>query len=278
MSVSKDKIHELAYEIDESERRRQPAKDLTRKKGVAEMMLSLSAGGALDGNIKSNTTFSPASHPIEKIGSVFIDTTLFLLQHRGCPPAARDVALAICGLTGGNYQTFTKLTQQQIGDRLGIMPPAVRAKLEKLVEWEQRENCNIIQVKQNERNKTSRQFEITEYRPIIVRFAAEYIRRCAQKGLPPINRQKEITPKTEEIYNQIADDIYEEVPEAALIPRTAKNVTPKQAKINFIESKQERIMRDFEDLRKAIDTQSYDAQKVWKETVVLAEKAFFGLE
>lgn len=278
MSAIKEQLKDFAIEYDEAEERRRAAKDLTRKPSAAEMILAMNAGGDLDRHIKSNVTFSPDSHPIEKVGSVFIDTIFFLLNHWECPAGARDVALAIVGLSGGNYSTFTKITQQQIADRLGVSLSTARDKLERLNQWGQGVNAGIIQIKENERNKTTRQYEITEYRPIIVKFAAEYIRRCSQRGLAPINRQKEITPKTEAIYAEIADDIFEELPEAPFIPRQTKNVTPKQTKINFIESAQDRIMREFQDLRRRIDTQSYSPEEVWKETVILAEKAFFGYD
>jgi hypothetical protein len=251
---------ELVYELDEAERRRAPVKDLTRKPSVAELMLATNAGGSLDATIKSNTTFAPNSHPIERIGSVLIDTIYFLLNHYKCPPAARDVVLVICGLSGGDYQNYTKVTQKQIGERMGIQPEAVREKLKLLIDWEQEHNRAVLQIRQQEREGEARHFGITEYRPIILRYAGQYMRMCAERGLPPIRRQQELTPKTEQVYDEVADCIYEEMEESAFIPRNqkTKNVTPPQQQLTFIERTEDEALRRIGAWADALVRSQYD--------------------
>jgi hypothetical protein len=227
----------------------------------------------------------PQNHSIEKIGCAFIDSTYYFLEYLKCPSDVRDVILCISGLSGGNYISFSKMTQDQIGLRMGLNRDSVRRKLAALWTWQQKENRTAIEIKQGEYDHVTKKYGVTEYRPLIVYFAAEYIRRVAQKGLRPIPRQQAITEKTEEVFEDIAEEIAEDMPEAPmLVKRKERNVTPPQVRLNFIESREERVVRAFVELRDALVSQRdpktkepvYPLQKAWEEVLVKAEQAFFS--
>jgi hypothetical protein len=254
------KINDLVYEIEESERKRQPEKDQTRPATVAEMMLAVNAKGHLDAHIKSNVTFSPDSHPLERIGSTVIDSILFLLQGLDCPSEHRDIVLCICGLSGGEYKEYTKITQKQIAERMGLTTRTVRDKIGALRDWMMFRRRAIIQIKEREINSETGQYDITEYRPIILNAACEYLRICKQRGLPPINRQRALEGKLEDAYDEVADAVIDNIPDAPYIGREKKekNVTPSQQKASFIESKVIRILRDVDEWADSLISSQYD--------------------
>lgn len=212
-----------------------------------------------DTSIRPKLISAPQS--IEQTGCTFIDSTLLLLQHLECPPDVRLIVLCICGLTGGDYTHFTKITQGQMAKRLGISPDTVRERLDELIAWEKLTNRTVIEIKKQERDHATRHFGITEYRPIVVPFAAEYIRRITAKGLPSTNRQQTLTPDAMRTYKEVAEEIADDMPLAvALIPRTERNITPPQERFSFIEGKEQKILKAIDEWRDALLNHKYEVR------------------
>lgn len=215
---------------------------------------------------------------IEKIGCYFIDSHFILFDWLKLPEKLRPLVVVISGLSGGNYLDYTPITQAQIGKRLGIDVETVRERLDELVAWEKREKKALIYIRKNDRDQ-SRKYQTTEYLPIIIKYAGDFIRKLQAKGLQPVNRHQAITDKTVHLYDDTANEVIVTMPEAALgnvlQPRSEKNVTPRQQKINFIESKENRILSDFDEYREALKSQNYDRQEAWAKIILKAEERFF---
>lgn len=286
MSTVKEQIKEFAIEYDEAEQRKRAAQDLTRRRSPAEMALSMSAGGALDADLRPRET---KERTVESVGSQFIDSNFILLDWLKCPEHLRPLVVVIAGLSGGEWREYTPIPQSLIGKRLGIGRETVAERLEELVRWmaeetEEGHRKAVIFIRKRDREQGGEHhYQTTEYLPIIVKYAADFIRQLDARGLKPVNRHQAITDNTVSLYDNTAKEVIATMPDATtttvLTPRKAvKNVTPKQTKINFIEAAQDRIRRDFEELRQKVDSQSYDFNEIWSETVKLAEKAFFRLE
>lgn len=273
---SKELVKELSYQLDEQYESRRPERDRNAPISGADFALSRSVGAFA----KATKKEQPHDH-LERDGCQFIDSNYLLLDYIQLSPELREIVIVICGLSGGNYRDYTPIAQSRIGKRMGLGVDAVREKIEDLIRWQIHNKKAIIYVRKNDRDKSSHHFQTTEYLPIIIHYAAEFVRQIKSRGLPPVNRQQAITDRTEGVYEEISESVVSQMPEAQILfPRkngnNARNVTPPQAKLNFIETAQDKIIRDFEDLRRRIADQGYAPQKIWEETLVKAEKAFFG--
>jgi aromatic ring-cleaving dioxygenase len=271
-------LNDLIYEIEEQGRRREPEKDRTRPTSAAEMMLAANAGTHVSRPVKA--PFAPNAHPIEQVGCWFIDSNFILLDWLKVPAELRPLVVCIAGLSGGDYSDYTPITQTLIGKRLGLHRETVAERLGQLVEWERDEKKALIYIRKNEREEGSHKYQTTEYLPIIVKYAADFIRQLESRGLKPVNKHQAITENTVKLYDNTAKEVIAKMPEAVmgnvLQPRKEKNVTPRQKQVSLLDSRFERVLSAVAEYKNALSSQSYDLQKAWKDMIGKEEEIFFS--
>ena len=199
---------------------------------------------------------------IEAVGCQFMDAANVLMERKDCPADLRHLALAIAGLSGGDYENFTSIPQAKIGERLGVSRSEVHRRMEALYDWQRNHACTLVQVREQElefKAGDKPQFGVTQYRPIIVAYAAKLIRIIEGRRMRPINKQNAQAALVSEVADQAIDEVADELPYADLERRNKKekNVTPKQTQMRFIEGAEENVRRAIARWRKALEQSHY---------------------
>lgn len=207
---------------------------------------------------------------VERAGCQMIDTTYQLMDYANVPAEVREIVMVISGLTGGNFTDFTELPRSRIAQRMGVSLETVRQRIERLWEWQRNGNPELIQIEEQEYDAAKKRYTTTKYKPVVVRFAGNFIRRLQARGLRPMHRQQAIIEKLEDIHEEVAEETVREMPTAQLSRRRegkVKNVTPPQQKLSFIEGKEQRVIRAVAEWRDALAQSGYEPRDLFNELI-----------
>jgi len=217
---------------------------------------------------------------IERVGCNFIDATLQFLDWLNVPADVRDLVLAIAGLSGGNYSDFSEIPRSRIGQRMGLSGETVRQRVDALWEWQRNNGKSLVLIQEREYDPVKKRYTTTQYQPVVVWVAAEFMRELKACGLRPSSQQRAIGERDDhisEIANGIADRLTEKLPGVELSARRegkVKNVTPRQEKLSFIEGKEDRAMRAAAEYRDALRSAGYDPRDYSAEFAAKVQELF----
>lgn len=158
----------------------------------------------------------PAGRKTEETGCDFIEATNLLLRALDCPPRVRHFVLCLVGLTGGDADKFHRFTDAQLSERLGIHRNTVGEYRQELYQW-MRDKCTcVIEVTEKEFDRATMKYKPTEYRAVIIPYAAEFVKRA--RGMNRYMKRPDyaISNAVEDGAREIAEGIVGEMPLANL--------------------------------------------------------------
>lgn len=279
MSTFTEQVRELTRELDrrdleEMSKDAEPGPRLPLPSGAAAALAA--NAGEIDYTISPTPSYLSDSD-IEVQGCKLIDAVNYFMQclaevarqegeEEGVVPVpltagARHVVLVVCGLSGGDYENFREVDQKFIAERLGVDARTVRNYLKELYDWEYRYDTALLQVEEQERTGGSVKFGTTRYRAVAVYHAAEFLRRLKARGLRPVNLQRRLNPATAEIVRDVVSEQRGQMPNSDIRKQReskARDVTPKQARIRFLEDREAKFYRAAAELRDALKQSGYD--------------------
>lgn len=165
----------------------------------------------------------------------FIDGLYFYLHKADCPAAAREFVSVICGISGGNSESFITISDPEIANRMGVSLSTVRFRRRSLVKWMREANFNCVEIVEGDWNKETGKNETTKYRIIITPLIVELVNRARAKVLYEKSRKGALKESATEIHTRAladaADEAIGETPLAPLVKERKKKKKSNDAQI-----------------------------------------------
>jgi hypothetical protein len=212
-----------------------------------------------------------AGFSLERDGCDFIRTVFLMLQYLDCPPGVRDFVLCVVGITGGDAETWHKITDHQIAEHMGYTPTYIGQKRKELVEWERTKNMAVLEIKQGELDRAHMKYAPTEYRAPIIETAALFIRRVRALPSKASQAPNAIRYEVERGHKEIAMDLAEDtLPVAPLShqrsQRTTKHVGGQSSLFRFTE-RRARLSKQIIEMLEAGRGLGIPAADIWLELI-----------
>jgi hypothetical protein len=179
VSTEKEKVRELAYQIEEQYQKRQPAKDRTAPMTGAKMALMASAGGLpnLDYALSvKEEDLSAIERKLRLFGCDFIGSSYLLMKEHGCNKDARDYVQIMMAMLRGN-PNLAIVKDEWVAEFSGLSVKSVVRKRKALKAWQFTSNVSLIEIHEQPRTKGTTNYRPTMYRDVfsqhVVRFSIE---------------------------------------------------------------------------------------------------------
>jgi hypothetical protein len=165
----------------------------------------------------------------------FIDGLYFYLHKAECPSAAREFVSIICGISGGNSESFISVSDPEIANRMGVSLSTVGYRRRTLVKWMKKANFNCVEIVEGDWNQKAGKNETTKYRIIITPLIVELVNRARAKVLYEKSRKNALRESAAELHTralaEAADEAMDETPLAPLVKERKKKEKTNDEKV-----------------------------------------------